>query len=133
MNVRYIYIAIILLMTSNTSFCQSDVFNYEVLNPQKGVYELSFDFYQAIDVQFIQIDLYEEDALMGSYEAIINKKQDNNYYLFFNKEERLVYMDDLKIVINNTYGKVNIGKQFIEVRLLDSDFKSIDTYRKEIR
>ncbi|WAC02734.1 hypothetical protein N7U66_03420 [Lacinutrix neustonica] len=83
----------------------NDSFDYEVHVPAKGVYEISFNFYEVINIQFIQIDLFEEEGLMASYEAIINKKADNNYYLFFNDVERLVYMDQLKLVVNNTYGK----------------------------
>lgn len=132
MNLRHIYITVMILMTSSVSFGQNDIFNFEVFTPEKGVYEVSFEFYQVIDVKMIQIDLYNEETLIGSYEAMISKKPDNNYYMFFNQKEQLVYMDDLKLVFKREFGSVNLGQQFLEVRLMDSNFSIIDRYRKEI-
>jgi len=127
-----LYIIGLVFLAFFTANGQEGIFEYQVTHPSKDVYELAFQFYEAVEVQFIRVNLYDDQNLMGSHEAILNKKADNNYYLFFEGKEELVYMDQLTLVINNPYGKLKVEHQYIEVQLLDKEMQPIDTYRKEV-
>ncbi len=129
---RNILVLVVFIFTISIQAQNIKLFDFEVEKPSREIYEIALRLDLDHQVQFIQIELFDEENLIGSYEAILNLKADN-YYLFFNDKEEVVYLDDLKIRFENTSARVNSYEQSIEIRLLDAKHELIDTYRKEIR
>ncbi len=129
---RNILVLVVFIFTISIQAQNIKLFDFEVEKPSREIYEIALRLDLDHQVQFIQIELFDEENLIGSYEAILNLKADN-YYLFFNDKEEVVYLNDLKIRFENTSARVNSYEQSIEIRLLDTKHELIDTYRKEIR
>ncbi|WP_438422961.1 hypothetical protein [Aquimarina macrocephali] len=131
--IKHSMILIFGMFCTTLFYAQQNTFDFEVFEKEKNVFEISFHFYEAVDVKFIQVDLIEDGHLLDNQEAILNRKSDNNFYLFYNQQETLVYLDDLKMNIEKKWGKAKPKSIAIEVRLLNNEFQLITKNRKQIR
>ncbi|WP_109852412.1 hypothetical protein [Aquimarina sp. AU58] len=131
--IKHSMILIFGMFCTTLFYAQQNTFDFEVYEKEKNVFEISLQFYEAVNVKFIQIDLIEDGHVLDNQEAILNRKSDNNFYLFYNQEETLVYLDDLKMIIEKKWGKAKPKSIALEVRLLNNEFQLITKNRKQIR
>jgi hypothetical protein len=131
--IKHSMILIFGMFCTTLFYAQQNTFDFEVFEKEKNVFEISLQFYKAVNVKFIQVDLIEDGHVLDSQEAILNRKSDNNFYLFYNQEETLVYLDDLKMIIEKKWGKAKPKSIALEVRLLNNEFQLITKNRKQIR
>jgi len=131
--ITYSIILILGICSTTHFYAQQNAFDFEVFEQEKNVFEVSFQFFENIDIKFIQLDLIEEGHVLDSQEAILNRKADNNFYLFYNQQETLVYLDDLKLIVKKKWGKAKPKSMAIEIRFLNNDFQVLAKNRKQIR
>ncbi|WP_074410206.1 MULTISPECIES: hypothetical protein [Aquimarina] len=131
--IKHSMILIFGMFCTTLFYAQQNTFDFEVYEKEKNVFEISLQFYEAVNVKFIQIDLIEDGHVLDNQEAILNRKSDKNFYLFYNQEETLVYLDDLKMIIEKKWGKAKPKSIALEVRLLNNEFQLITKNRKQIR
>ncbi|WP_106794884.1 hypothetical protein [Aquimarina sp. Aq78] len=131
--IKHSMILIFGMFCTTLFYAQQNTFDFEVYEKEKNVFEISLQFYEVANVKFIQIDLIEDGHVLDNQEAILNRKSDNNFYLFYNQQEALVYLDDLKMSIEKKWGKAKPKSIAIEVRLLNNEFQLITKNRKQIR
>ncbi|WP_025667025.1 hypothetical protein [Aquimarina megaterium] len=131
--IKHSMILIFGMFCTTLFYAQQNTFDFEVYEKEKNVFEISLQLYEAVNVKFIQIDLIEDGHVLDNQEAILNRKSDNNFYLFYNQEETLVYLDDLKMIIEKKWGKAKPRSITLEVRLLNNEFQLITRNRKQIR
>ena len=131
--IRNIILFVAGILCTTGFYAQQDAFDFEVFEKEKNVFEISLKFYKEIDVKFIQIDLIEEGHVIDKQEAILNRKSDNNFYLFYKQQETLVYLDELKLNIEKKWGRANPKSMAIEIRLLNNDFQIVAKNNKQIR
>ncbi|MBG6130614.1 hypothetical protein IWQ47_002090 [Aquimarina sp. EL_43] len=131
--IKHSMILIFGMFCTTLFYAQQNTFDFEVYEKEKNVFEISLQFYEVANVKFIQVDLIEDGNVLDNQEAILNRKSDNNFYLFYNQKETLVYLDDLKMIIEKKWGKAKPRSIALEVRLLNNEFQLITRNRKQIR
>ncbi len=131
--ITQIVILCIAIFCMTSFYAQQEAFDFQVYEQEKNKFQIALELYDVQQLKFIQIDLLEEGRVLDSQEAILNKKSDNNFYLFYNQKETLTYLDDLKFIIEKKWGRANPKSMAIEVRLLNRDFQVITKNRKQIR
>ncbi|GAA4272076.1 hypothetical protein U6A24_11255 [Aquimarina gracilis] len=114
-------------------YAQESAFDFRVYEKEKNVYEVSFEFYENLNIKFIQVDVIQGGKLLINQEASLNRKADKNFYLFHNHKETRVYLDDLKMTLEKKWDSTNPNPVYIEIRILNDEFQFLAKNRKQIR
>ncbi|WP_298487866.1 hypothetical protein [uncultured Maribacter sp.] len=121
---------VFILFSFITTAQDGALFDYEIERIDGNNYELKLQVSGDIDIQYIQIHFLEKGKSLDIYEASLNKKRDGRYYLFFKGEENQVFLDNVEFKFTHNYGL--LSEPSVIVKLIDKDFKVIDSYQKNI-
>lgn len=129
---RVLYITI-LILSFNLSFGQDredGIFDYKAIRLDKKI-TFSLDIYEPDEVIGVRIDLLEEDNVIDTKTAFLNKSLNNQgYFLSIDNEDTPVNLNEVVIYFEDKYG--TLTNPYTKVEMFDKDFRVIDYYKKEL-
>ncbi len=127
---KKITLIICLLFISTTIFCQDregSLF-YSFVEKTDTEYKINIDIYEPGRVEFIKIELVDENKNELTVETAELARRQGKYYLKFNNEEKVVAHQDINLIIKNEYKDTKYPQ--INIKLLDNLLRVIDYSQK---
>ncbi|SNR16718.1 hypothetical protein [Tenacibaculum jejuense] len=127
---KKITLIICLLLISTSLFSQNregSIF-YSFVEKTDTEYKISVDIYEVDKIEFIKVELVDENKNELVVETAELALREGKYYLKFNGEEKQVVPEDISLTIKNEYNDTKYPQ--INVKLLDKLLRIVDYSQK---
>ncbi|WP_299711099.1 hypothetical protein [uncultured Tenacibaculum sp.] len=125
--ITFIICFILISMTSFSQNREGSVF-YSFVEKTETEYKINIDLYEVGKVEFIKIELVDENKNELVVETAELALREGKYYLKFNGEEKKVLPEDINLSIKNEYNDINYPQ--INIKLLDKLLRIVDYSQK---
>ena len=101
---------------------------YSFVEKTDAEYKISVDIYEVEKIEFIKIELVDENKNELVVETAELALREGKYYLKFNDEEKEVVPEDITLSIKNEYNDIKYPQ--INIKLLDKLLRIVDYSQK---
>ncbi|WP_299680187.1 hypothetical protein [uncultured Tenacibaculum sp.] len=101
---------------------------YSFVEKTDTEYKISVDIYEVEKIEFIKIELVDENKNELVVETAELALREGKYYLKFNDEEKEVVPEDITLSIKNEYNDIKYPQ--INIKLLDKLLRLVDYSQK---
>jgi hypothetical protein len=97
---------------------------YSTVEKTDSIYKANVDIYEVGKIEYIEIQLVDEDKneLASDMAQLINR--DGKYFLSFRDTEKPVYPENINLTLKNEYNDINYPQ--INIKLYDGSLRILD-------